>query len=481
MTTEEVKAAKPEASNSSKNSVSKRRRWISACILTPIAIGACLVGLVGLYYGTGYVLTSQANAGYESKDCYKVVNSSQPLKTVYNLQTAPFIEPALAQGEECQMYVDAAEAHEAGDIPAAVAGYRNYTNTYPDGIMEKEVSEGTAQVLLDWSEKLYDEQNYSGVIQNLTTIGKDYKDTKAAENTNELRARTYLAWGKQLRAQKDFDNAKSKLNLVSYFDPDPKASQSLSSQAKQELAEIELEWGDDLAAKDQYELAIQHYNKYVSLADTAGQKVGLERQGEAFLNWASQLADSGDFTGALDKINRVKQNARDETLKAKISKAEETTLVAFSQSTGEQAQAAIKDFAKGFCNKPGPTDSLLIGLDEDTFRVYVDGHSASISNKVLAQTPASLHYVGCVKQEKRTIQTCPYNGGYYIKRQRYYWIVTLYDVLTGDVKSTKEISGGSPDSCAFTERFTIGVYTKYKNGSYPSSADLESWLSKYVK
>jgi hypothetical protein len=114
-------------------------------------------------------------------------------------------------------------------------------------------------------------------------------------------------------------------------------------------------------------------------------------------------------------------------------------------------------------------------------RVGLHGLDLALSDTVRAANPAQLHYVACVEHQTKLVESCAYNFGYSVHRNRQYWLATLRDARTGAVVARKSIAGPAPEGCSFSETFQIGQSVKTKSGGLPTIESLEAWLKPFTK
>lgn len=96
---------------------------------------------------------------------------------------------------------------------------------------------------------------------------------------------------------------------------------------------------------------------------------------------------------------------------------------------------------------------------------------------------SKVELVACVKESTVNVQRCSYtlSSGQVatLDRVRVDFSVTLRETQTGKVVGQKAFTGKSPDPCPATTKFAPGTTSQTYRGA-PASADLETWLKRYV-
>ena len=529
MTSDKKKPTNLEGAKPSPKEAQKKRlpSW------RPMAAG--LILLVSLYYASGLILTEQIKARYTGRDCAAALKLGNPTQTLYPAAMAPFVTPALAQLNECRAYTAAAESQAQAAWANAYAGYRLYLDDYPEGLFVSQAREGAAQSLL----ALADEQEASGaygegtayllIIANEfggTTVADEAKskipaaymrwgkslradgqfaeaeaafqslqqwasaanDAESVRNARLELAQTYLEWARELQVKKSFAEAEAKYQQAAAADPQPQSSNSPSAQVNAALYSLYQQWGDDLITEDKYEEAIGHYRQAITYAAAQDVTATQDALARGYLKWAEALSAEEDYLGALDQIDLAEGSATDAAAQSEAQAARASVLEAFAHSSGAQAQNLMDEAAAFLCNQGKPLEGLppILGIEADTVRVRLHGTPPALSTDVVAQTPATMHYVACGVGVtiSRRIESCTYATAddvkYYIERWRYYWSIELRDVETGKVYKTREIGGKVPHACPDIYAFA-GNFKDYYYGEEPEPAELEAWLRTLVK
>ena len=453
------------------------------CVLAPVAIFACLFLCVGAYFVGGYLMARSVDSLYAQGNCTTLLPLANQITRFYPQQIAPFAENVPDQAKECRLYIQASDSYKKKQWSQAVADFEAYLKAYPKGVQREAARQSAADSLLQWAKEQQAKQDYSGAEKNLQKIKTSYASTTAGKQVNQTLAELYIAWAKSLEASKNYAMAEAKYNLAISTDPNPSAAGSPTEQAKQAYVDLHLNWAKQLLAAKRYEEAVDHFNLVIKFLGPVNASKFSNELAQAYIQWASSLSSNSDFEGALDKLALATKAASTNAVRDQIRTANDSTLNLYSKSSGAQARDLMDTAARSVCqNRSAAKPSVpILGLDSGTKRVLLYGVSLSPSSSVWARTPATSYYVACITPQQNTVQTCPYNGGYYIKRIATNWLVEVRNLLTGTVYRSTTLAGGSPESCPYIHTFTRGIFTHEHGGASPSLGSLESWLAKYIR
>lgn len=453
------------------------------CVVAPVAIFACLFLCVGAYYVGGYVMTRSVGSLYAQGDCATLLPIADQITRFFPQQIAPFTQDIPAQAKECRLYVQASDSYKKKQWSQAVADFEAYLKAYPKGVQREGARQSAADSLLQWSKEQQSKKDFAGAEKNLLKIKSSYANTTASQKVNQTLAELYIAWAKSLEASNNYALAEAKYNLAISTDPNPSAAGSPTEQAKQAYVDLHLNWARQLLGSKRYDEAVDHLNLVIKFLGPVNSTKFSNELAQAYIQWATSLSTDSDFEGALDKLSLAEKAASTNAVRDQIRTTNDSTLNLYSKSSGTQAKALMDSVARSVCqNRSAAKPSVpILGLDSGTKRALLYGVSLSPSSSVWARTPATSYYVACITPQQNTVQTCPYNGGYYIKRIATNWLVEVRNLLTGDVYRSTTLAGGSPESCPYVHTFTRGIFTHEHTGAPPSLGSLESWLSKYIR
>jgi hypothetical protein len=208
-----------------------------------------------------------------------------------------------------------------------------------------------------------------------------------------------------------------------------------------------------------------------------------------YIQWASALSADEDFLGALEQLKLAQDLALTDSLKRSVDAAFETTYLAFSNSTGEQAQRAMKETLAVLCEKHDRPDLPIFGLNKDVIRFGIYGADAELSKDVAARTPGEMHYVACVEVQNQIVQTRTQreivlyvSQGYYYRlveqmRAKLLWSIRLVDTHSGDKVAEGVLAGGTPPP--FPASGVAGA--GYFFGPPPTPEEMAKWLLSAIK
>jgi len=492
---------------------------IAAVILLPL-----------LYLGGNFVLPAAIKSSHQGKNCALALSLDSFYTSIY---PAVMVDKSIAVPiSECALYSLAAGYEEKKAWQDSYNAYKSYAETYPKGLFSKEAHDQTAVVLTAWSQELLTEKKYEQAVGNLDLVFKSYSDASAATEAADLMsavytawgtdqressdfagsettfkafeawaqnakqteraktaqrelAQTYLAWGLALQSQKQFENAKAKLDLAISTDPEPLANAGPAAQAKTAQAKLYTQWGDDLIEKKNFAEAIERYKTVVTLSESKDQPAAKDAVAKGYLKWAASLSESEDFLGALKQVEEAGKNAATDSGKQSVESAKTDTYSAFSKSSGPQARTAMKDATKAACENKKKPALPIFGIDKDKILATIYGIDDSLPENVAAKTPGSMHYVACIEMNTETLQKTTFLWATFV-REQYTWNVALRQVSTGEIAATTSIKGGTPPALP---KLTYSNYLDYlfggsfyrSRGTNPDVADLAKWLLTVMK
>lgn len=499
-------------------------------IKTVIAVVIVLIVLPVIYLAGNFILPSSIKSSYLDKNCDRVLSLTIFYTSVYpSFMTDQSVDDLTS---ECALYSLAVEKEEKKAWQDAYNTYKTYVQTYPKGQFIVEAQEHSAIVLTAWAKDQLAAKEYGDALGTLDLILQNFGETDAASEAADLMAevytawakdqrdesdfagaeetlkafkawaesaekpddaqaaqrelaQTYLAWGLAFQAQKQFEDAKARLDLAIATDPEPLAAEGPAIQAKAAQAALYTEWGDALLEKNDFTAAIDRYQKAISFTENKDQPTLKDKVAAVYLKWAANLNSSEDFLGALKKIDEAAKNTATDTGKKSIESAKTETYNAFSSSAGTQARQIIKDTIQGVCDKNKAPGLPIFGVDKKRILSATYGIDEKLLDNVAATTPGNMHYVACIEMTTETLQKTTFLWATFV-REKYTWNVTLRQVITGEVVSTTGIAGGEPPPLP---QLTRGNFLDYlfggsfyrSRGTNPDVVDLSNWLLATMK
>ncbi len=501
-------------------------------VIAIVIVLLVLLAVPGIYLAGNFMLANSIKSNYQAKNCEQVLSQSSFYASVY---PAPIADQGIAAlTSECALYSLAVETEEKKAWQDAYNAYKSYLQNYPKGLFANEALEHSALVLTSLAKEQLAAKKYSDAIGNINLILKSFGKTGASKDAASLMseiystwakdqrdssdftgaeatlkafkawaerekktddvksaqrelAQTYLAWGLAFQAQKQFENAKAKFDQAISTDPEPLAKSGPAIQAKAAQIKLYTEWADMLIEKNDFTGAIERYQTVVSLSAEQDQPAAKDLIAGVYLKWAVTLSGSDDFLGALQKVDEAARSAATESAKKSVESAKSETYIAFSKSSGNQAQRAMKDAIKVVCEKNKKPDLPIFGLDKEHILTSVYGIDEKLPDTVAAKTPGDMHYVACIEAETKVIQLKEF---YWSKlaREQYLWNIKLRQVNTGEISVTKSLAGGTPPAIpginTRSEVIAIlfsGVYYHHYAGTHPDINALVSWLLTALK
>jgi tetratricopeptide (TPR) repeat protein len=467
---------------------------------TKLILAILSVLILLLIYGAGFmVLPVTMMSNFQGRDCDTVLSLHKAYTGLYpgfmQDRTLPI------SVNECQSYVTASSYEEAVDWRAAYDAYQSYSSTYPNGLFATQAHEHGALALMNLAREQIQGEQYKEALAGLERIVSDFADTdmsaeawmiipssyvswgsglrddeqfeqaeqafyrfkiwsqnnqKPALEKDAQRelAQLYAAWGLSIQSQKQYENALAKFDQA--ISADPQYEFSSTGQAKAAKRRVYVEWGNELLEQDRVSEALEKFRNAVSLADGEEDSGARDALANGYLHWASDLSAGEDFFGALEHLETAQTSARTDAMKQAVDAALQETYFSFSKSTGRQARQVVRDTLVSVCKENDTPEYPIFGLDKDSIRVGLFGVEGQLPEDLAARTPAEMHYIACVQVERRvlevggrrilvrtptgylTIQLDP------VSRIQVIWTVTVREIDTGQILSTKMFEGGPP-------------------------------------
>ena len=508
-------------------------------IVIPIVV--LFIVLAGAYLAGNSILSNSIKSNYQNKNCEQVLSLGQTYASFYPASIADKSIPDLTK--ECALYSLAIEAEQKKNWQDVYNAYQSYNQSYPKSVFAEDVNEHSALILTNQAREQLANKKYKEAIENIKLVLADFGKTKASATSANLMAdvytawakdqrdandfakaeetlktfstwaqsaketeavksaqialaQTYLGWGLSLQAKQQFEDARQKMELATSTDPQPEAGPG--TQAKAAQAKLYSDWGDALLAQNDVPAAIAHYQTAITLSSEKDQPAIQDQIAVAHLKLAEGLNGKEDFLGALKEIEQAKTIATGDAAKTKIETAQTATYQAFSQSSGEQTQQAIADAAEKICSNKQP-ELPIFGLDANSIRAYLfPKGEGTLTDKVAANTPASLHYVACATpstkgETLKTSRSKRMPGGWWqpiagsnivVERVTNFQDIKLYDLKTGKIVASQLFAGKAPiswaDIWAYIDANGVSDDITF-DGPEPSLEVISAWVAKYMK
>ena len=492
-------------------------------LLIALAIAIPLV-----LYGIGVIVfPALIRTTYQGKNCDSALTFNKVYASLYPqlLKDKGLAGPV----QECTAYKAAVSYAENAKWQEAYDAYQAYVSAYPSGLFATEAHQQSSAALFQLAKVQTEEKNYENALANLNLVVASYSDTgvindvwdfypsvympwgvslretkdfagservlndfntwsvsnqkndSATVAQHEL-TETYLAWGLDLRSQKQYEDAVAKLDLAAKADSQSQSASAEKVQAGQNG--VYIEWGNTLLEKEQFPTAIEKFDRAVSTSKGKNEQAN-DALSNGQIQWAHKLTVEEDFDGALEHLESAKKVSTSTAMKASLETALQETYLAFSKSSGTQARRAMKEALKTVCEKHKAPQVPIFGLNKDSVRFGIYGAEEQLPADVAAKTPGEMHEVVCVTTDNRTIESrqhkvilFQFSRGYLYTfvdqyRVQIIWNVKLLDMATAKSLGEETLNGEEPPS--FSE--TGGNYFYGK----PPMEELTTWLQSFMQ
>lgn len=501
---------------------------------TKLILAVLSVLILLLIYGAGFIaLPVTIMSSFQGRDCDTVLLLHKAYTGLYPGFMQDGTLPASVN--ECGSYLTASSYEEGGDWRAAYDAYHAYSTTYPDGLFAAQAHEHGALALMNLAREQIQGEHYKEALDGLERIVSDFADTHTSAEAWTMIPSTYVSWGSDLRDDEQFEQAEqafyrfkiwSQNNQKQDLEKDAqrelaqvyvawglsfqsqkqyesalaKFDQALSIDAQSEFAStgqgkagmrtVYVEWGNELLKQDQIPEALEKFGNAVSLADGGEDNGARDALANGYLLWASDLSAEEDFRGALDKMDMAENTAGSDEMKRLLETALGEIYLTFSNSTGKQAQQVMKETLEIVCKKNNTPALPIFSLNQNGIRVGLYGIVDKLPEDLAARTPGEMHYIACVRQEERIIDSesryslARFPGGSYVSffvwqyRIKTFWHISLRNIETGDEYAATTLEGGAPPP--FPEKRSEWGEGRFY-GEPPSMNKLVEWLQTVIQ
>jgi tetratricopeptide (TPR) repeat protein len=493
------------------------KAWLSR---KSVRAGMIFLGmLLGLYLAYGFYLAAPVGRFYAIGNCQGVSKTASVVRRFYIFPVTTSIR---AKADECNLYLAARAYEDKGNWRRAYESYAYYLAKYPQGAIQ-DVRPGASRSLYAWAQEQAAAGEFQAAIENLETLTSQFTDQPEAGPALQAVPQVHLDWALALASDGYFQEALNALAVI----PQKYVNFPQAVMARRAVPNVYVQWGFALAADGDFEegqeklkLALQqdplgashdwvtrllpafyqewaaalmedgHYQDALAVYEGSGELFrddGPANEGMArvYMQWAGSLSKSNDFRGALDKLSMAGDAVADGALKPLIEGQQEGVLEAFSSSSGPQAEAAMEEMSQSLCEAGELPKQIapIFGTDPEYvfMRIWPVGSALGAEPGLVAATPAQMHYVVCLELRTVKIQSCPYQGGHTLIRQRRSWAVRMYNTDKGSLVGETVILGGMPYACGSIHYFVVGSPTDVEIGTFPSYTDLKNWFSPRLK
>jgi hypothetical protein len=176
----------------------------------------------------------------------------------------------------------------------------------------------------------------------------------------------------------------------------------------------------------------------------------------------------------MEKFNQAKGRTNDPALVADAEKGYQDALLGLSQDSTGDGLTILNEALAQACDAKLVT-SPAVGLAKDEAgRALVCKSAFTLPTDLRALKPGHFMYVITREEGQSEIQRCPYTNNHTLVRVRYWWKITVTNVLTGKVFARQTFYGTSPATCPY-QRFFFS-FIDYEYGGKPVVADVIAWL-----
>lgn len=487
-----------------------------------INITTAVIFILGLGYAGGYfIFPGVIQSAYQDKNCEFVISMSNIYSSLFPFVTEKDTD---IQVRECALYALAVTYEGLESWSDAYHAYGIYDEAHPNGLFRTEAREHISMILRRLAAEEVEHGKYPQALVNINNVLHEYADTNAfagavdqkvdlylawgedlrtvgdfvgaervsseflawsesINNSDNIQtaqrdlAETYLAWGLALQHEEHFEGAMTKYDLALETDPDPSSTSGPAAQAEAARITLYKQWGDHLMERKDFTGALGYYEMAASLTDDEAEARDIIAQG--YSRWADGLAAEEDFIGALILLDVAQDAASTDSMKESIEEARSDGYFAFSSSSGEQAQRAMRDAAAIVCEHGTKPSLPLFGLDEDRKLAGIYGVDDTLPDGFVATTPGSMYFVACIETVDEVVDF-QFTYGVGIFRIRLFWDVSLVDVATGDVIESQRFEGAAPPP------FPANLAESWDGNSNfiglpPEMGELVKWLQSEIR
>jgi tetratricopeptide (TPR) repeat protein len=364
-----------------------------------------------------------------------------------------------------------AQLWESRDWEDAIAAALVPKEDYPDTSAGERAPEQIAEIYIDWAEGLKEDKQYSQAVDNINRVLDEYPDTQAAENLSDLSAELYYGWAGYLQETNAFEESIEKYEILLKDFPQAYNAAEINNEIKSAY----MAWGKQSREISLFRRAVEIYKRF---QDDYPQESRSENIPDLILQtqleWADDLLQDKKFTQAMDKYTEIKDLTEDPEIIATAEEGYQSALWDLSQDQGSDGQDIIDAAFKTACAGEAAA-SPAVGLEEDQpAKARSCSSDLKLDQALMPKYPGQFQYVVSKTEGNETIQSCPYQQGHTLIRQKQYYLITVRRTTTGNIYTTKKFYGSEPEKCLRTEWFSSS--TKYKYGTKPSLSEVIIWL-----
>lgn len=346
---------------------------------------------------------------------------------------------------------------------------------------DAELITAIGQTYLDLSDQLFEAKDYQGALDTLTDYANyQYFDYAFESEMQSRYPDIYLELARQQMTDKDYEAAVTSYEMVI----DQYASSSQAKEAKSEIAEAYISYGDEMVASGEDQAALDAYTKALALNISQSDKDRINSaMAGILLNIGNDQIDQQLYMEAEATLKEANKYTASEDVMANIEAAMELALSSLAADTGTQGKQVLADAKQTACNGEAAASGSVNYFKDQAGKALSCSSGTSIPSNLIASTPGEFRYVVSSSTGSSTVQTCTYylysGGKAYIKRVTSTQTITVRSADTGRTYSSKTFYGGTPGACPTYHYFSST--TDYIYGSSPSSTEITQWLTAVIK
>lgn len=403
------------------------------------------------------------------------------------------------QSELAHTYADWGKAlHGTGEFDDAVEKLQLAIRWLPDKNDETEFQVMLAQTYLDWGIELHSAGTFSDAIDKLglaIELGTDDVIKKARDATGDV----YLEWAVSLYDSNSMVEAGDKYGTLLFKYADTTAASKIPNHVPLAL----IAWGKSILESNEYKIAYDVFMKSLNLVADGQEEI----RAEAYLGCGLALQGQGRYTEAITNFQQAYGMTNNAELSTIIEDAEQAAVHALSEDTRIDGQNLMMLTLEDICVNGSPAESPAVGISQDEIRflsykiatgtsplafyqytLNEEPKPIDLSDDIEAIKPAHFRYAACIIEDILPLEACAYNayGSYramtthHIVRQIRRYVVTIYDVASGNILTQRTFQGLQPDYCPWNYSFG-GRTIKFFTGPPPSMDEVNIWLESFVR
>ena len=443
-----------------------------------IALNAVVIGAFLFYRVSGENYYQYALQRFNDSDYYSAFNCFDRVTKYYRVSLNPSLIDSAEKKKECSLLIYGQNVSNEGNYEDAIVAFDTHNTSYPNSIKVEEANLLSIQIYRDWARSLKAESLFQEGLETLNTILARYPEESSTlkEEIDEDFALHFLDWAQYLYESESYQESIDKYHeiLTNY------SHTQSNDQAYEGIAQAYYSWAQVFRESDQYETAVGRYRKIISSYGSSSLVSKAKAQiPETYIEWGIYLRNNKHFLLSMDKFQEVKEQTKNSSLISRAENEYENTIPLLARDSGSDGKLLL-DQARGKAyNGEGEFHLAIDYFKEEPGKALVCGSQVSLRDSLQAKAPGYFRYIILREDDSYCVESCPYTGGYTLKRMRHTTEITVKDVLTGEKVSTKKFYGSYPDYCPFQRIFSWKVEKTYGLGV--SKDEINDWLEKVIQ